>query len=129
MSDLTRAAQVLRDSVGCLPEHLRQPWERLGGLERLTIGVPLSWGAYHPVAHCDTGAEDGPHQVADHIATTASPEVVAGVADLLAAIPAWSAVATSASPIEDYQDAVRDLRDAAESLAAAILRTEEADRA
>ena len=74
---LSKAAQALRDSVAGLPEAFRVRWDLSGGDYPQVVPVndpPM----HYVVANANLAAE--------HIARTASPDVVAALADLLDAI-------------------------------------------
>ena len=77
------------------------------------------------IAHIGSDRAPAHLPIGEHIALTASPHVTEALWKHLEALCAWSAVATSESPIEDYRAAVDDLRDTARALATAITRRPE----
>ena len=114
-ADPIRAAiEQLRADLDGLPDWLRVQWD-VGEVESTAIVGPHRGVLFRPPSgHLTT------RQIAN-----ASPHVTEALWKHLEALCAWSAVATSESPIEDYRAAVDDLRSTARALATAITRRPE----
>jgi len=102
------AAAHLRASIAALPEHLA-----VGPTWTATDGAVIECG---PTGYLSIDGETIEQAAADHIALTASPDVVALWADLLDAIPREGRISLWEHEVDDIQ-AARD------ALEAAILRS------
>ncbi len=99
-TDLTTAAQKLRDSVAALPFGAQFPWH----LHRdADVGDVLAGNGQHEVCLCDDRNEGA------HIARTASPDIVTALADLLDAIQQHKDFAADFEAIEFTADALAAL--------------------
>lgn len=111
MSDLTRAAEALRASVAALPGWLSEdPW-LAGQIEATAIINPDGWVLWRPYVSHVTNENVA---MVDHIARTASPDVVAALADLL--------IVVGRADYDNPSSTIEHIEDAAATLAAAVLR-------
>jgi hypothetical protein len=103
------AAAHLRASIAALPESERRPWVSSGRSVNVH-GDEADW-----LARCDTSTYGG-HDVARHIALTASPDVVALWADLLDALTALTTEAVAKAAADTFVAEIHALLAEAEEL-------------
>jgi len=114
VSTIRTAADTIRALVGALPEYARSEWVCDLGIVRAPRGTPVA----QALALRDSADR---HAIGALIATVASPDVAAALADLLDALAWWRQAITSGDDM-DVALAVYRVHATGDSLADTITR-------